>query len=267
MKPKLKKWNPRWLCDDLLVMVERNLVRNVRLPQLIFFSSIQPIMFLLLFTYVFGGAIKAATGSDNYIEYLLPGILVQTAVFGALQTGIGLSDDLSKGIIDRFKSLPMARSAVLGGRTVADMLRNFFVILLMIAVGHLIGFRIENGIMNAFTAFALLLYFGFAFSWVSAVIGMLVRNIETAQVAGFIWIFPLVFASSIFVPIDTMPGWLKTFAEYNPITVTADAVRGLMLGNVPPADLAVDLWQAFGAIVTILAIFVPIAVQLYRRTS
>lgn len=259
--------NPRWVFDDLLVMVERNLVRNVRLPQLIIFSSIQPIMFLLLFTYVFGGAIQGSGGGGHYIDFLLPGILVQTAVFGALQTGIGLSEDLSRGLIDRFKSLPMARSAVLGGRTIADMLRNVFVILLMLAVGYLIGFRIEGGISNTLTAFALLLYFGFAFSWVSAVIGMLVRNTETAQVAGFIWIFPLVFASSIFVPIDTMPEPLRTFAEYNPITIMANAVRGLLLGNAPPAELSVWVWQASLAIALILAIFVPIAIRLYRRSS
>src|SRR3989344_3189416 len=194
--------------NDLLVMIERNLLCYVRLPQLLIFSTIQPVMFLLLFTYVFGGAIH--TGASNYIQYLLPGILAQSVIFGAIQTGVGLADDLQKGLIDRFRSLPMARSAVLAGRTLADVMRNIFVILLMLAVGYAIGFRFEGTAGDAFAAFALMLYFGFAFSWISATIGIAVKNTETAQVAGFIWVFPLVFASSIFVPVETMPTWLQT---------------------------------------------------------
>ena len=259
------KNNMYWLVADLLTMMERNLVRYVRLPQLLVFSTIQPVMFLLLFTYVFGGAIHTGI---NYIQYLLPGILVQTCVFGAIQTGVGLTEDLQKGLIDRFKSLPMARSAVLMGRTLTDMMRNIFVILLMLVVGYCIGFRIEGTFADAVTAFALLLYFGFAFSWISATIGMLVRNTETAQVAGFIWVFPLVFASSVFVPIASMPEWLQAFANINPISMTVNAVRMLLLGNAPSQlELVRTVAGAFGWVAGILIVFIPLAVYLYRRTS
>lgn len=244
-------------------MVDRNLIRYVRLPELLVFSTIQPVMFLLLFVYVFGGAIK--TGGTSYIQFLLPGILVQTAVFGAIQTGIGLSEDLAKGLIDRFRSLPMARSAVLAGRTAADMLRNVFVILLMLGVGYAIGFRIHGSASDTILAFAILLFFGFAFSWISASIGLFVRDTETAQVAGFIWVFPLTFASSVFVPVDTMPGWLQAFAKVNPITVTVNATRDLLLGS-PASQSALTSWESIGWIALILVIFAPLAVYLYRRT-
>lgn len=249
--------------SDTLVMVERNLLRYVRLPQLLVFSTIQPVMFLLLFTYVFGGAIMS--GNANYIDFLLPGILVQSVIFGAMQTGVGLTEDLAKGLIDRFRSLPMARSAVLAGRTLADMMRNIFVILLMFVVGFAIGFRPEGSFVDIVTAFAFLLYFGFAFSWVSAAIGMLVKNSETAQVAGFIWVFPLVFASSVFVPVETMPQWLQAFANSNPITVTVDAVRMLMLGGADEAQLADALIKSALWIVGLLAACMPLAIWLYRR--
>ena len=245
-------------------MVERNLLKYVRLPQLLVFSTIQPVMFLLLFTYVFGGAIKGSGGS--YINFLLPGILVQTAVFGAIQTGVGLAEDLSKGLMDRFRSLPMARSAVLAGRTIADTIRNIFVILLMSVVGYMIGFRLEGTFSDAMAAFATLLLFGFAFSWISAAIGMAVKNVETAQVAGFIWVFPLVFASSIFVPVETMPSWLQIFAAHSPITVTVDAVRALTLGTATAADAARYALQSFLWIGALLLIFMPLAIWLYRRS-
>jgi len=248
--------------SDMLTMVERNLLQYVRIPQLLIFSTIQPVMFLLLFTYVFGGAIRSG---GSYIDFLLPGILVQTAVFGAMQTGIGLAIDLTKGLIDRFRSLPMARSSVLTGRTAADTMRNVFVVLLMLAVGYAIGFRIHGTISDAMTAFAILLLFGFAFSWVSACVGLLVRNIETAQVAGFIWVFPLVFASSVFVPVETMPNWLAAFAELNPVTVTVDAVRALLLGSGDAASRAGGAWAALAYAAGIVALFSPVAVYLYRR--
>lgn len=251
-----------WIVTDTLMMVVRNLMRYVRLPQLLIFSTIQPVMFLLLFTYVFGGAIRV-TGS--YIDFLLPGILVQSAVFGAIQTGVGLAEDLAKGLVDRFRSLPMARAAVLAGRTLADTMRNIFVVTLMFAVGSLIGFRIGGSVSDAATAFAILLLFGFAFSWVSATIGLLVKNVETAQVAGFVWVFPLVFASSIFVPVETMPDWLRAFAEINPISVTANAVRGLLMGYPDAGEMASLGWKAALWIVGILAVFMPVSIRLYRR--
>lgn len=249
-----------WTLSDIVVMVRRNLLRYLRLPQLLIFSTIQPVMFLLLFAYVFGGAIKVP--GQNYINYLIPGIFVQTAIFGAIQTGVGLADDLSKGLIDRFRSLPMARSAVLAGRTISDMSRNVFVVLLMTAVGYAIGFRFQNGFWRAIMALGLTILFGFAFSWIAATIGLLVKNTETAQVAGFIWVFPLVFASSIFVPINSMPKVLAGFAKISPITVTVNSVRALTLGG----PLAHDLWQTLAWIGGILIVFVPVAIYLYRRT-
>lgn len=251
---------PRWVVSDMLVLVKRNLLKYARLPQLVVFSTIQPVMFLLLFGYVFGGAI--ATHASSYINYLIPGVILQSVVFGAMQTGIGLVDDLSKGMVDRFRSLPMARSAVLAGRTISDSIRNIFVVLLMTGVGYLMGFRIEHGLWPALLALLLTLLFGFSFSWISATIGLLLKNPETVQSAGFIWVFPLVFASSIFVPIETMPGWLKAFAHVNPISVTVDAIRALVLqGQVIP-----ELWHSLIWMLGILIVFVPIAVSHYRRS-
>lgn len=247
------------LLTDILVMIKRNLLRYKRLPQLVVFTFIQPVMFVLLFAYVFGGAIQTSSGS--YINYLLPGILVQTVLFGAMQTGVGLADDLSKGMIDRFRSLPMARSAVLAGRTISEMVRNLFVVLLMTAVGFLIGFRIENGIGPFILAVLFTVLFGFAFSWISATIGLAVKNVETAQSAGFIWVFPLAFASSIFVPIESMKSGIRTFAEYNPISYVVNVVRGLSLGT----EIGNDLWYALAWIIGILIVFIPLSVRLYRK--
>lgn len=242
-------------------MVKRNLLRYKRLPQLVVFTFIQPVMFVLLFAYVFGGAIQTSSGS--YINYLLPGILVQTVLFGAMQTGVGLADDLSKGMIDRFRSLPMARSAVLAGRTISEMIRNLFVVLLMSAVGFLIGFRIQDGMGNFILALLFTVLFGFAFSWISATIGLAVKNVETAQSAGFIWVFPLAFASSIFVPIESMKSGIKIFAEHNPISYTVNVVRGLSLGT----PIGNDVWYALAWIVGILVVFIPLAVFLYRKRA
>lgn len=250
-----------YLISDILVMTRRNLTHVMRLPQLIVFSTIQPVMFVLLFAYVFGGAIQ--TGNIDYIQYLLPGILVQTTIFGSMMTGIGLAADLSQGMIDRFRSLPMARSAFLIGRTFSDLIRNVFVIILMIIVGYIIGFRFEAGFWNALGAVGIMLLFGFAFSWISATIGMAVKNVETAQSAGFIWVFPLVFASSIFVPVESMTKWVRAFAENNPISFTADTVRALTLGT----PVGNNLWYAMFWMIGILVVFVPLAVSRYRRIA
>lgn len=248
------------IISDVSIMVWRNFIHYIRTPQLLVFSTIQPTMFLLLFTYVFGGAIQS--GFDQYIKFLLPGILVQTSLFGSMQTGMGLASDLEKGIIDRFKSMPMAHSSVLAGRIIADAIRNVFVVLLMIMIGSLIGFRFgEVGIVEIVDGIGLIIFFGFAFSWVAAAIGLLVRDLETAQIAGFIWVFPLVFASSIFVPTETMPKYLKFFAENNPVTVVVNSVRGFMLGGVTNDIFLKSLIWILG----ITIIFMPIAVYLYRR--
>jgi ABC-2 type transport system permease protein/oleandomycin transport system permease protein len=256
-----KHHSPRWLISDVLVITRRNLIRYIRIPQLLVFSSIQPIMFLLLFTYVFGGAIQVP-GEVHYINFLIPGILVQTVLFGAIQTGLGLADDLNKGLIDRFRSLPMARAAVLAGRTLSDTVRNVFVVALMAGVGAIIGFRFEQGWLAGLAALGVAVLFGFAFSWVSAVIGLAVRNPETAQVAGFIWVFPLVFASSAFVPVETMPAALEAFATHSPITLTINTVRGLTLTG----ELGDNWWQALLWTLGIVLVFAPLSVRLYRRS-
>ena len=250
----------RWAFSDAMTLTKRNLVTYTRLPQLLIFSTVQPVMFVLLFAYVFGGAIQ--TPGVNYIDYLIPGILVQTICFGSTQTGVGLANDLDKGLMDRFRSLPMARSAVLAGRTISDSMRNLFVILLMLGVGTLIGFRVGTNFLAALAAVAVGLLFGFAMSWISALIGMSVSDVETAQVAGFIWIFPLVFASSAFVPIETMPDWLRAFAEVQPITYMVNALRALFLGGETTRYVVGALAWSLG----ILAVFMPLAVRRYRRT-
>lgn len=251
----------RWVVADALVLTRRNLLKYVRVPTLLMFSTIQPVMFVLLFNYVFGGAIGAATPGVDYLDFLMPGIFVQVSVFGSTNTGIGLAEDMSKGLIDRFRSLPMARSAVLAGRTTGDLVRNAFVVVLMTAVGMLIGFRFHAGLLKAVAALVLAALFGLAFSWISATIGLAVKDVEAAQAAGFVWVFPLVFASSAFVPVETMPGWLQAFADVNPITVTVDSIRAFVLGG----PIWTHLWKSAAWIAGILAVFVPLAVNRYRR--
>jgi ABC transporter DrrB family efflux protein len=256
----------KWVVGDILAMTRRNLLKYLRLPNLLVFSTVQPVMFVLLFAYVFGGAIRIP--NVNYKDYLMPGIFVQTVIFGSVQTGVGLSDDLAKGMIDRFRSLPMARSAVLAGRTLSDTVRNIFVVILMTGVGLAIGFRFHNGIFESLAALVIAVVFGLAFSWISALIGMSVRDPEAAQAAGFIWIFPLVFASSSFVPVESMPSWLQVFARNNPITHVVTAIRSLILNQSPWHDqLGHELWIAVAWVLGILLVFVPLAVNRYRRTA
>ena len=252
-----------WALRDSWALTKRNLRTIRRQPQLLVFATVQPVIFILLFRYVFGGAISAPGGID-YVNYLLTGIFVQTITFASIQTGIGLSEDLSKGIVDRFKSMPLARGAVLAGRTGADLLRNSVVILVMIAVGYAVGFEFTNGLTGAALAVLLLLAWGFVFSWVGAFLGLALANPETVQAASFPTIFPLVFASSIFVPVQTMPGWLQAFVEVNPITLVTDSVRALALGE--PFELFPSLGWAALAMALVLAVFVPLAVRRYRRT-
>lgn len=254
-----------------LVITRRNTLRLVRLPQLMLFSTVQPVMFLLLFNYVFGGAITTGAGADaDYINWLIPGILVQTAVFGATATALGLTEDLGAGVIDRFRSLPMARSAVLTGRTFADLVRNVFVNTLMLFVGFLMGWRFEQGIWKMLLAVLIALLFGYAFSWVMATIGLATKTPEAAQSAGFLPIFPLVFASSVFVPTQTMPDWLQIFAENQPITIVANTVRSLMVPEEALVFLGFDqgelILRSLLWIAAILAVFAPLAVRQYRRS-
>ena len=253
---------------DAWIMTRRNLLYYLRVPQLLIFSSIQPIMFLLLFTYVFGGSIEntpllRSTGI-SYINYLLPGLLVQTVLFGGTATAIGLAEDLSKGLIDRFRSLPMARPAVLAGRTMADSIRNVFVVTLMIIVGYIIGFRFANGILPTVGALALILFFGYAMHWVFGFIGMLVKDPETAQVAGFVSIFPLVFASSVFVPTETMPKLLRTFAENQPVSLVTTVAREWLTfdGGTPDELLPAIAWTF-----AIWFVFAGLSIRQYRRSA
>ena len=251
-----------------VIITKRNTTRILRIPSLLLFSTVQPVMFLLLFNYVFGGAITTGVpgGSDQYINWLIPGILVQTAVFGATATALGLTEDLGAGVIDRFRSLPMARSAVLTGRTVADLVRNTFVYSLMLVVGFLMGWRFEQGVLKMLLGVAIALLFGYAFSWVMATIGLMVKTPEAAQSAGFLPIFPLVFASSVFVPTDTMSGWLQTFADNQPITIVANTVRSLMIPEESLEFLGLNqgtlILQSVGWIIAILA---PLAVRQYKK--
>ncbi len=250
-----------WNFTDTWIVMRRNLKQLFRQPQLVIFATIQPVMFLLLFTYVFGGAIRFATGGD-YISFLLPGVIIQTIIFASTNTTIGLSVDLSKGMIDRFRSLPMSRAAVLAGRTVADTVRGTITITIMMIAGYVIGFRFEDwgiGLLGILLAIA----FGHSFTWIGAAIGLYVKDPEAAQVAGFIWMFPLTFASSIFVPTMTMPDWLRVFAENQPVSVVANAVRDLMTGTVNPDEIAIALLWIIG----IFVVFMPLAVWQYAKVA
>ena len=244
---------------DALVIARRNLRRIARTPQLLVFSTIQPVMFVLLFRYAFGGSINVP--GVKYVNFLMPGIFVQTVLFGGASTAVGLAEDMSKGIVDRFRSLPMARSAVLAGRTVADLFRNFFVVILMVVVGMLVGFEFNNGFVPGVAAIGLALLFGFSFSWFFAFIGLTVHDPEAAQVAGFLPSFPLVFASGAFTPVNQMPGWLQAFANNQPVTHVVAAVRALTQGG-PVAHHFI--WSLIW-MVGLLAVFVPLSVSRYRR--
>jgi ABC transporter DrrB family efflux protein len=245
--------------SDGLTLTWRYLIHYRRVPQLLVFSTIQPVIFVLLFRYVFGGAINIP--GVPYVDFLIPGIFVQTAVFGAIAAAIGLAADLKTGVVERFHALPMARSALLVGRTTADLSRNVFVTLLMAAVGFAVGFRVHTNALAFVAGLAVLLFFGYAMSWIFATVGLAVGDPETAQAAAFPVMAPLVFASSAFVPVDTMPGWLQVFAEHQPVSVTASAVRALVLGG-PTASYVL---QSLAWSVGLLVVFAPLAVRRYRR--
>jgi ABC-2 type transport system permease protein/oleandomycin transport system permease protein len=245
---------------DTRVMTARQLRKVLRRPMYVVYLFVQPVILVLLFRYVFGGAIH--TGSVSYVDYLLPGIIVMTAVFGALTTGLGLTEDLAAGVVDRFRSLPIARSAVLLGRTGADLVTNTITLLVMLAIGLAVGFRPTQPVYDLVLALLLVLAFAFVFSWISAYVGLAVRDPETAQSVGFIWVFPLVFASSAFVPAHTMPGAVRAFADVNPVTLVVDAARALMIGDghaLGPA-LGTLAWLA-----GLLLVFIPLSVRAFRK--
>ncbi|HEV3265542.1 MAG TPA: ABC transporter permease [Acidimicrobiales bacterium] len=252
----------RWAISDTLTITKRNLIATTRIPQVMFFATVQPIMFVLLFRYVFGGAINPGHGI-SYVNYLMPGIFVQTVAFGAVQTSIGLAEDLQKGLIERFRALPMARSAVLVGRTIADLVRNVGVVIVMTGVGLLVGFRPTTGVLPYLAAVGIILLFAYALSWGFALVGLTASNSETAQVMSFPLLFPLVFASSAFVPLFDMPGWLRGFATYQPVSVMVSVCRALMIGG-PTSWLVIQalLWT-----VGILIVLPPLAVWRYRTRT
>jgi ABC transporter DrrB family efflux protein len=248
-----------WTVTDALTITWRNLIAYVRIPQALFFSTLQPIMFVLLFRYAFGGAIPIP--GNAYVNYLLPGIFGQAVVFGSINTAIGLADDASKGLIERFRSLPMARSAVLAGRTNADLCRNVFVVLLMAIVGYLVGFRVQTNAFAFIAGLLLVLAFSYALCWLAAALTMNAPNAETAQLMMFPVVFVSTFASSAFVPTRSMPGWLQVFANNQPVSKVINAVRALVLGGPTAAPvLHAVLWVA-----GILVVVVPLAVLRYRN--
>jgi ABC-2 type transport system permease protein/oleandomycin transport system permease protein len=252
----------KWAIADMLTITKRNLIAYTRIPEALFFSTVQPIMFVLLFTYVFGGAIHPPSGVP-YVNYLMPGIFVQTVAFGSVSTSIGLAEDLQKGLIERFRALPMARSAVLAGRTSADMVRNVIVVIIVTAVGFAVGFRPTTGVLAYLAGLGIILLFAYALSWGFAFVGLSASNSETAQVMSFPLLFPLIFASSAFVPVSLMPSWLQGFATYQPVSVVVSACRALMIGG-PTATWVI---QSLAWTVGFLVVLTPLAVWRYRTRT
>ncbi len=247
---------------DSWVEAERHLRIIPRNMELLVFAAIQPVMFVVLFVYVFGGSIQVA-GFDNYDQYLLPGIFSQSLVFGSSFTGIGLAEDLHKGLVDRLRSLPMARSAVLVGRTVSDLVRNLFTFFVMLGVAFLIGFRFQGTLLEAAAATLLLLLFSYALSWVQAVIGLSVGSTEAANSAGFIWMFPMTFVSSAFVDPSTFPALLEPIAKANPFTIVTNAARALYNGNPVGNDALYSLLWSVGIIV----VFAGLSIRKFNRST
>jgi ABC-2 type transport system permease protein len=262
-----------WTIHDGFVVARRNLIQTIRVPELLFFSLVQPVIFVLLFAYVFGGAIPIPgdTAEDAYRQYLMPGIFGQTVAFAAASSTVGLAEDMHKGLIDRFRALPMAPGGVLIGRTLADAVRQILVLFVLSVTGYLVGWRIDNGLLNAIWAYALLLLFAYTVAWIGAWIGLYMPNPETANTAGLVWLFPLTFLSNAFVPINALPGWLQVVAAWNPISALVLACRELF-GN--PTGIQPDYWPLQHAelytllsCVVLIAVFATLAVRRYMHTT
>jgi ABC-2 type transport system permease protein/oleandomycin transport system permease protein len=249
----------RYGVSDTLVLAKRSLLRIPRQPDLLVGFTVQPILFVLLFVYVFGGAIH--TPGFDYVDFLMPGIIVQSICFGGFVTALGLSDDLKKGLMDRFRSLPMTRSALLTGRTLGDVVTNSFQLVVMFAVGLLVGFNFSGSVGEVIAGIALCLLIGYAFSWVFAFIGLTASSPEAANAYGFTILFPVTFVSSAFVPVDSMPSWLQPIAEHNPFTYMVNAARALFLG-IPAGN---DVWLALAWTIAIIVVFAPLSAWRYRR--
>ncbi|HEX9847260.1 MAG TPA: ABC transporter permease [Acidimicrobiia bacterium] len=261
----------RQAISDGAVIAKRNVIKIKRVPEVLVFVLLSPIMFVLLFAYVFGGSIDIPGGS--YREFLIAGIFAQTVVFGATFTGAGLAEDMQKGIIDRFRSLPMSRSAVVVGRTASDVIYNAASLLIMALSGLIVGWRIHNGMIDALVAFGLLLLFAYAISWIMALVGLMVPSPEVINNASFMVIFPLTFIANTFVPSSNLPTVLRVFAEWNPVSAVTQAARELF-GNIPPGTPEPTVWPMQNPIVytliwvvLIISIFSPLAVTRYRRVK
>jgi ABC-2 type transport system permease protein/oleandomycin transport system permease protein len=252
----------RWAVSDSLMIAKRNLLVWMRVPAYLVFTVIQPVMFVLLFVYVFGGAIPVST-PGGYVNFLMPGIIAQTAAFASFATAIALAQELKKGVIDRLRSMPMARSAVLTGRLAADTVRMVVTILIIVGVGYAVGFRFLNGFGPAVAMVVLATVFGISFCLIAAFTGLAIGDEESVQAFGLIWLFPLTFISSAFVPISTMPGWLQAFANHQPVTYVVDTMRALALGG-PTAE---NLWKSIAWLTGIFIVFIPLAVRAYRRAA
>jgi ABC-2 type transport system permease protein/oleandomycin transport system permease protein len=252
----------RWAVTDTLTITRRNLLVWMRVPAYLVFTVIQPVIFVLMFRYVFGGAIPVNV-PGGYVNFLIPGIVAQTAAFASFGTAIALAMELKKGVIDRLRSMPMARSAVLAGRLVADTGRMTVTILIIIGVGYAVGFRFLNGPLPAVAMILLAIVFGVAICCISAFTGLAIGDEESVQAFGLIWLFPLTFLSSAFVPIATMPGWLQAFANNQPVTYVVDTMRALALGG----PVAANLWKSLAWLAGIFIVFLPLAVRAYRRAS
>jgi ABC-2 type transport system permease protein/oleandomycin transport system permease protein len=252
---------PTLALRDTVGVTKRNLLRIVRTPQMVVIGAIQPALLLLLFRYVLGGAIKVPGGS--YVDFVVPAVFLEAVLIGGMTTSISLAQDLKSGIIDRFRSLPMSRSAVLAGRTLADLSRSVLSLAIMIGLGLAVGFRFHNDVMAILCGIGLILVFGYSFSWMYAAIGLATRDPETAQVAGILPFFVLMFASNAVVPVATMPGWLQAFARNQPLSVTIDAVRSLFEGG--PALHWV--WQSLVWSVVLFLVFFPVSLALYRKST
>jgi ABC transporter DrrB family efflux protein len=249
----------QYALSDTFVLALRNLKRIPRAPDLLISFTLQPIMFVLLFVYVFGGAIE--TPGHEYVDFVIPGLIAQTMFFGGFVTAIGLADDLKKGLIDRFRSLPTARGSVLAGRTLADVATNLLSLVIMVTVGLIIGFSFDASPLEVIAGFGLMLLFGYAFSWIFALFALISSSAESAQAIGFMVIFPLTFISSAFVPIETLPDGLEQFAEVNPFTVAVDALRALWIGD--PAGNSI--WGAVVWSIGLSVLFAFVCVRRYRR--
>ncbi|WP_227999316.1 ABC transporter permease [Nocardia australiensis] len=258
--------------SDSVTIAKRNVIKIKRVPDVLIFSTLSPIMFVLLFAYIFGSAIAVPGMSGGYREFLIAGIFAQSVVFGATFTGLGLAEDMQKGIIDRFRSLPMAPSAVLVGRTLSDVVINVVSLIVMSLTGLLVGWRIRGSFLDAVLAYILLLLFAYAVSWIMAVVGLLVRAPEVFNNASFMVIFPLTFLANTFVPLENLPTVLRVFAEWNPVSAVTQATRELF-GNTSPMAPQSDAWSmrhpevtTLGWVVIILLVFIPLALRQYKRT-